>query len=166
MKFKKEKVVLRDAGNSIQLPGAIFNEIKRAGQLRACFPYDRKMHNIDFFLEAMEKYYHLYAVYYSNVLCGAVWITGWEHRSARIAFAAFKTNARFYFYEIMNEAATQLINVKDPSGRYCYDSLYGLIAENNKRIIRASRLCGFKNTGFIPNLYGERKNAVILSFTR
>ena len=166
MKFRKEKVVIRNAGNSTLLAGAIFQEIKRAGQLRVCFPFEKEMHELDFFLETMEKYNHIYAVYYSNILCGAVWINFWEFRTARINFAAFKTNARFYFYEIINETAHQLINLKDSEGDYCSDSLYGLIEQNNKRIIRASRLSGFKNTGFIPNFYGERKNAVILSFVR
>ena len=166
MQFKNGKVVIRDAESSSLLSGAIFQEIKRAGQLRVCFPFQKEMHKLDFFLETMEKHSHLYAVYYSNILCGAVWINAWEFRTARITFATFKTNAIFYFYEIMNEAANQLLNLKNSEDNYCYDSLYGLIAQNNKRIIRASRLSGFKNTGFIPNFYGERKNAIILSFTR
>ena len=166
MQFKKEKVVIRDTENSKLLAGAIFQEIKRSGQLRACFPYDKKMHKLDHFIEIMEEYHHLYAVYYSNILCGAAWLNNWEFRSARIAFATFKTNARFYFYEIMNETASQLINLKDPEGNYYCDSLYGVIAKKNKAVIRASRLSGFKNTGFIPNLYGEGNDATILSFTR
>lgn len=164
--FKPERVVVRVANNSHLLTGTIFKEIKRAGQLKSCFPYDRNMYEINSFIEIMQRYNHLYAVYYDKLLCGAVWINLWEFRTARLFFSAFKTAARFHFPDIMREAAKQLINMKDDDGNYCYDSLYGLIEEHNKKIVRAARLSGFKKTGFIPNFYGENKNVVIVAITR
>ena len=102
MGFKKEKVIIRLADSSQLLSGTIFQEIKRAGQLSVCFPFEKKMHEIESFMEAMEEEYHLYAVYYSNILCGAFWVNSWEFKTARIAFSAFKTQARIYFYEIIS----------------------------------------------------------------
>ncbi len=166
MIFKQEKVIVRNANNSTQLTGTIFQEIKRAGQLRSCFPYDKNMYEINSFTEIMQKHNHLYAVYYKNLLCGAAWLNCWEFRTARITFSAFKTTARLHFYDIMKETANQLINIKDNDNNYCYDSLYGIIEESNKGIIRAARLSGFKKTGFIPNFYGENKDIAILSTTR
>ncbi len=166
MSFNTEKVIVRNANSSSLLTGTIFNEIKRAGQLRSCFPYDKNMYEITSFTEIMQKFNHLYAVYYKSLLCGAVWINCWEFKTARLTFSAFKTTARLHFYDIMKETANQLINFKSDDGHFCYDSLYGLIEENNKSIIRAARLSGLKKTGFIPNFYGENKNVIIFSITR
>ena len=166
MIFKTEKVIVRNTNNSNLLTGTIFQEIKRAGQLRSCFPYDKNMYEINSFTEIMEKFNHLYAVYYNNLLCGAVWINCWEFKTARLTFSAFKTTARLHFYDIMKETSRQLINLKSDDDNFCYDSLYGLIEENNKTLVRAARLSGLKQTGFIPNFYGENKNVVILSKTR
>jgi hypothetical protein len=166
MIFKVKKVVVRSANSSNLLTGTIFQEIKRAGQLRSCFPYDKNMYEIKSFTEVMQKYHHLYAVYYDNLLCGAVWVNCWEFKTARLTFSAFKTTARLHFYDIMKEAARQLIHLKSEDNNYCYDSLYGLIEESNKSIIRAARLSGLKKTGFIPNFYGENKTVVIFSITR
>jgi hypothetical protein len=166
MIFKEEKVVVRNTNNSNMLTGTIFQEIKRSGQLRSCFPYDKNMYEIKSFTEIMQKHNHLYAVYYKNLLCGAVWINSWEFKTARLTFSAFKTTARLHFYDIMKETARQLINLKGDDNYYCYDSLYGLVEGSNKSLIRASRLSGLKKTGFIPNFYGENKDVVILSITR
>ena len=166
MKFKPEKVVVRNANNSNLLTGTIFQEIKRSGQLRSCFPYSPQMHSLEYFTKAMQKYSHLYGVYYKNQLCGAVWLNTWEFKTARLFFSAFKTNARLHFYDIMQEAASQLIRMKNDKNEYCYDSLYGIIEESNKKIVRAAKLSGLKSTGYIPNFYGENKNVVILSLTR
>ena len=166
MIFNPGKVIVRPANNSTLLTGTIFQEIKRAGQLRSCFPYDPNMYEISSFTEIMQKYNHLYATYYDNILCGAVWLNCWEFKTARLFFSAFKTTARLHFYDIMSEAARQLLNLKDDENHFCYASLYGIIEETNKRIIRAARLSGFKKTGFIPNFYGEGKNVVILARTR
>jgi hypothetical protein len=166
MKFREEKVIVRDTETSSLLPGTIFNEIVKSGQLRACFPYEPKMRDSELFIKRMKDHCHLYAVYYSNILCGAAWITYWEHKTARLTFATFKTSARLYFHEIMKETAKQLIHLKDPNENFYYDSLYGIIEENNKKVIRAVRLSGLKKTGFIPNFYGIRKNAVIFALTR
>ena len=166
MTFKAEKVIVKGARTSDVLTETIFQEIKRASQLRSCFPYEKDMREQNTFVEMMNKYYHLYAVYYDTILCGSAWLHSWEFKTARLTFAAFKTTAVFHFYEIMNEAASQLINMKTKDGEYYYDSLYGLIEENNKKIVRAARLSGLKKTGYIPNYYGEGKNVAVLSLTR
>jgi hypothetical protein len=166
MIFKAEKVVVRNTKNSNLLTGTIFQEIKKAGQLRSCFPYNKNMHNLASFTKNMENNCNLYAVYYRNLLCGAVWINNWEFRTARLTFSAFKTTARLHFYGIMKETTRHLMHLKDENNNYYHDSLYGLIEEKNKKIIRAALLSGLKKTGFIPNFYGENSNVVILSAVR
>lgn len=166
MIFNIEKVSVRSVRKSTELTTIIFKEIKRASQLRSCFPYENDMREEKTFVKMMNEHNHLYAVYYGDLLCGAAWINSWEFKTARINFAAFKTTAIFHFYEIMNEAAKKLINMKTSDGEYYYDSLYGLIEESNKKILRAARLSGLKKTGFIPNYYGVGKHVAILSLTR
>ena len=99
------------------------------------------------------------------------WINGFAKTSANIHFNAFKKIWGKKTVEIMLMAFKYWFELKDDEDEYLFDTIMGMIPDDNQRAIEMVKRCGVHVVGVIPNynvnVYTKKKiGATVLYIER
>ena len=148
----------------------------RASGVAAAVFYGGQVHDEYEFVNLVRLHWnHFWAVYWEGEPAGFVWLNDMREKSARVHFAFFR-NAwgrgpeapSIILARFMNAT---LLRLKDASGEYMLDVLYGFTPTRNQIAIKRMQLTGVVIQGIVPNGAwfadtGKSEDAVFSTITR
>lgn len=153
----------------------LWHALRASGVATAVF-YGGQVHDEYEFVNLVRLHWnHFWAVYWEGEPAGFVWLNDMREKSARVHFAFFR-NAwgrgpeapSIILARFMNAT---LLRLKDASGEYMLDVLYGFTPTRNQIAIKRMQLTGVVIQGIVPNGAwfadtGKSEDAVFSTITR